>query len=139
MNTLPEAEELSPIDAFGCELLRSYREGFGNWRFYFAGAELTAWGRVSLMRQGATFEDDDPFFYSVLNAFRDCELLHAELAENVLVLDFYGDTITISSDDDGELVSLLRDGDLVADVWTLQDGTLTHSTREREPFDSLLS
>jgi len=132
-------ENIAPLEALECTVLGSFREGYGNWRFYFPDLELTVWGRIPLVWNGAAFEPDDPFIYSVLRKFTGCELSHAELLDSAVVLNFYGNTLTLSCDADGEMVSLLHDGESEADVWTLESGVLTHTKGPREPFDFFLS
>lgn len=138
MDDLAQTNNTLSLDALEGALLRSFREGDGNWRFYFSGFELTAWGALSLVWNNVDFDSTDPYVYSVLRSFVGCELSRVELAENVLVLRFFGNTVTVRSDEDGEMVSLLRGGEDVADLWTSMDGALTHSTGLREPFDSLI-
>jgi hypothetical protein len=136
-----DADEPSPIHVLEGALLRSFREGDGNWRFYFSGLELTVRGNVSLRWKGSVFGAEDPLVYSELRRFPDCEVLNADLVPGALVLDFWGDTITIATPDDGadsQDISLRRDGERIADLWSREGDGWTHSRGARAPFDSLV-
>ena len=125
----------SPIDALHSVLLQSVRIGIGNWRFHFAGVELTVWGELSMVRDERTFTRASPDFFSQVFGLWGCELSFAEIADGVVTLYFDGDAVTIVSSDDGELASVLFIGDELADIWSWSDGTLSRGRGQRESFD----
>ena len=130
-------DDVSPLDALHSVLLESVRVGFGNWRLYFSGAEVTVWGEVSAHSNGKTSRQDDPGFFSELCSFLGNELSDAELIHSGIVFHFGSHRLSVSTEDDGELVSLLFDHQSGADIWTRVHGTTTHSRGHRENFCGL--
>ena len=131
-------DDASQLDALHSVLLESFRVGFGNWRFYFSGAEVTVWGVVSARLNGKTFRQDDPGFFFELCSLLGNEMSHAELMHNAIVFHFGDDHLTVPTEDDGELMNLLFDDQSVADIWTRTGGTTAHSRGHRESFCGLV-
>ena len=135
--TPSEIGDDSPLDALHSVILESVRIGIGNWRFHFAGVELTVWGELSMVRDERTFTRESPDFFSEFFRLWGCELSFVEIVHEVVTLYFGSDTITIVSPDDGELASVLFDGDELADLWNWNAGTLSRGRGKRETFNGL--
>lgn len=131
-------DEETPLDALHSVLLESIRVGSGNWRLYFSGLEVTVWGNISLTSNNTTLLGDTPGFFNELISYLGYELMSAAFIPSGIVFHFGIHRLTFLTEDEGELVSILFDGQTEADIWTLTEETTTHSRGYRESFFGII-
>lgn len=132
-------DEETPLDALHSVLLESIRVGSGNWRLHFSGVEVTVWGNISVTSGNVTSRRDEPGFFNELISYLGYELICTELIPSGIVFHFGIHRLTFLTDGDCELVSILFDDHPEADIWTLTDGTTSHSRGPRESFCGMIA